>query len=86
VAGEIDLASAEQLERRIARWCAACPGPVVELDCSRLGFIDSTGFRVLFDAAERLAEEGRRLVVSNLPATSRRAAEILGLGEVLVMR
>jgi anti-anti-sigma factor len=86
VTGEVDLASAEELERKLARWCETCRGPVIEVDCSRLGFIDSSGFRVLFDAAEQLAKEDRRLVVANLPATSRRAAEIIGLGAVLVLR
>jgi len=46
--GELDLGSAEQLERALAE-----AGDEVLLDLSGLTFMDSTGVRVLLEAAER---------------------------------
>ena len=48
--GELDLASADDVERRLAALCAA--GTPTRLDLDELAFMDSSGLRVILQAAE----------------------------------
>lgn len=60
IAGEIDLATAPQLNARIE---TIQPDATVVLDMSGVTFMDSTGLRVLIGAHERSKEAGGRLAV-----------------------
>src|SRR3954447_12326088 len=60
--GELDIASAETLERELETLEADSPGTLV-LDLRRVEFIDSTGLRAVIAADERARWAGRRLVV-----------------------
>ena len=59
--GELDLATAPALERALAK-AAGDSAPLV-LDLRQLGFIDSSGLRVILSAASQAAEAGRRLIL-----------------------
>ena len=59
VSGEIDLASAPQLEDALTE---VTDGTIIA-DLTDVGFIDSTGLRSLMTARERIAETGRLLLV-----------------------
>ena|SRR5215203_776889 len=61
IEGELDLAVAEQLDEVLTAAGAECTCVVVGLE--RCAFIDSSGIAVLLRAHNRMAEEGRRLVV-----------------------
>lgn len=60
--GELDMASASQLERAIAGATREQPQAVV-LDLRELDFIDSTGLRTLISEHERSQEAGRKFAL-----------------------
>lgn len=60
--GELDMASASQLERAIAGASKESPAAVV-LDLRELDFIDSTGLRTLIFEHERATAEGRKFAL-----------------------
>src|SRR5690348_5791687 len=66
VAGELDLASAEQLEAQLRQLESAEPELLV-LDLRELEFMDSTGLRAVIAADARARERGARLVVVRAP-------------------
>ena len=80
--GEIDLATAPELRRRLEAAMLASDGDFV-VDASQLSFIDSTGLRVLVDIRDALAARGRRFGIVSLPPIARRAIDVVGLHEVL---
>ena len=54
--GELDLASADQVQQRLDALQAA--GEAVVLDVDRLLFMDSSGLRVVLQAAENSRQSG----------------------------
>lgn len=71
--GELDLATAPQLERRLGE----LSGRLV-LDLRRLDFIDSTGLRLLLRTEERSRRDGLDLRLAPGPA-AQRLIELTGL-------
>jgi anti-sigma B factor antagonist len=61
VVGELDLAVAGELDEKLAGAAADCDRVLIGLE--RCDFIDSSGIAVILRAHNRMAEEGRRLVV-----------------------
>jgi anti-sigma B factor antagonist len=78
LAGEMDLANSPGVERELKRVETSEPSVLV-IDLSALGFVDSSGVRVLIDAHARAAEDGRRLVIRRPPG---RIMRILSLGHI----
>ena len=60
--GELDLAGAAALEQELARLDAESPDAVV-LDLRDVGFMDSSGLRVVAVASQYAEERGRRLAL-----------------------
>jgi anti-sigma B factor antagonist len=58
--GELDLATAEPLRSTLLE-AIANDGTGVALDMTRCSFIDSTGLRILVEAARLLGRDGQRL-------------------------
>ncbi|HUO45712.1 MAG TPA: STAS domain-containing protein [Acidimicrobiia bacterium] len=83
-AGEIDLASVELLETRLADLARNSIDRVL-IDLTGVTFLDSTGLRTLLSAHTRLAEEGGTLalVVSGGPVE--RLLDITGVGSTLTI-
>ena len=54
-------------------------GTDLVLDLSQLGFVDSSGLRVLISAQHQLADHGGTLVLRSPSETVRRLLEITGL-------
>ena len=79
VAGELDLASAPQLQRafddRLERQ--------VTVDLAGVTFIDSTGLRALVTARNDLAERNQQLVVGRCSPAAARVFALTGLGDAL---
>lgn len=71
--GELDMASAPELERLLTEQ----RGPVL-LDLRSVRFIDSSGLRILVGAEERSRRDGLDLRLASGPAT-RRILELTGL-------
>ena len=80
VAGEIDVATAPQVERALD---AAGPEKRVVLDLSECGFIDSSGLRTLLGARSAAEAAGGSLVLVVSDQGLLRVFEVVGLGEVL---
>jgi anti-anti-sigma factor len=82
VTGAVDIRTAPELERTLAR--ALQPGCHLRLDLSAVWFIDSTGLRAIATAAHRAHASGGVLTLdSPLPHQARRMIEITGLERLL---
>ena len=75
--GELDVATATQLEARLA-------GNIdTVLDLSELSFIDSTGLRVLVSTAHRAQAEAWEFTVRNPQPTVLRVLKLVALEQLL---
>jgi anti-anti-sigma factor len=66
VSGELDLATAEELDAELKRAETSGPATLV-LDLRELDFMDSTGLRIVIAADSRARERGARLLVVRAP-------------------
>ncbi len=82
--GELDLSSADRVERELERVESERPDLIV-LDLRGLTFLDSTGLRLIVTADQRARQSGRRLAVVRGPATVQRVFSITKLDERLDM-
>jgi anti-sigma B factor antagonist len=80
--GELDLASAPQLQACLAELTANGVKHVV-VDLANLRFIDSTGIGVLVSDFKRLSEVGGSMAVRNAGPRAYRVFEMTGLVELL---
>lgn len=78
--GELDISSAGDVERELARIERDCP-PMLVLDLRGLDFMDSTGLRVIVAADARAREQSRRLVVVRGPDAVQRIFRMTRLDE-----
>lgn len=78
VAGEVDLAVADQLDAALER---AAAYDRVLIDLQRCEFIDSTAIAVILRAHEQMAARGRRVALYGASGQVRRILSITGLTE-----
>lgn len=83
--GELDLATAGELEARLAELEAAEPDEVL-LDLRELEFIDSSGVRLIVAADRAASRRGRRFAVVSGPPAVQRVLDISGVGGRLDVR
>ena len=76
-AGELDLASADVLEAEL-RALAGAQAERVVLDLRGVGFMDSTGLRLLISVRNAAKRSGQRLLVVPGPACVQRLFELTG--------
>ena len=81
LSGELDLATAPQLEQTLRD--AQLDASLVVLDLRELGFMDCAGLHVIVDAAERARRDGRRLIVVRGRAHVDRLFTLTGTGDVV---
>jgi stage II sporulation protein AA (anti-sigma F factor antagonist) len=62
LSGELDISTAPKVEDELARVEPNRPDLII-LDLSKLGFMDSTGLRLLISADARAREAGRDLAI-----------------------
>lgn len=67
VAGEVDMATAAELERRVERALANNPFPTLLVDLCRCRFMDSTGMHTLVRAFQRVQQLRGRFGVACTP-------------------
>jgi anti-sigma B factor antagonist len=84
LSGELDIASAPQVEEALNRIEANQPGLIL-IDLRGLEFMDSTGLRTVVSADSRAREEGRRLAVVRGPEQVERIFTVTRLNERLEM-
>ena len=76
--GELDLATSPLLDPTIAE-LASGGAPRVQLDCSLLEFVDSSGLSAFVHNSRDLQAHGRSLELVNVPDRFRRLFEICRL-------
>ncbi len=81
--GELDIASASRLERRLLRAEAARP-PQILIDLRELEFIDSSGLNVLLAARRRSDTADHALVLLRGSHAVQRLLELTGTEHVLI--
>jgi anti-sigma B factor antagonist len=85
LAGELDLTTAPELERRLGE--ASDHGSDLVLDLNGVSFLDSAALHVLFRIARRFEEEDKRFgIVLEPTAPVARTLTIVGLDEVTRVR
>ncbi|MDO8210485.1 STAS domain-containing protein [Conexibacter sp. CPCC 206217] len=82
--GELDIASAGQVERELTQIERDAP-PTLVLDLRNLAFMDSTGLRIVVAADARAREQSRRFVVVRGPDAVQRIFHMTRLDERLDM-
>jgi anti-anti-sigma factor len=82
LAGELDLATAIELDARTEQACASGAGELV-LDLRELVFIDSSGLRAILRAQERCDSHRCELFLTPGPPAVQRLFELTGLLERL---
>ncbi|HEY4281196.1 MAG TPA: STAS domain-containing protein [Conexibacter sp.] len=82
--GELDIASAGQVERELER-IERDPPETLVLDLRGLAFMDSTGLRIVVSADARAREQSRRLAVVRGPEAVQRIFRMTRLDERLDM-
>jgi anti-anti-sigma factor len=84
VAGELDLASASELEQALRE--AQRHARLVVLDLGELVFLESSGIHVILDAAGRVRRGEERLILVRGPAQVDLALTLTGVSkEILVL-
>lgn len=81
VTGELDLATAPELERLLEE--REQTGSTLVIDLSRVTFVDSSGVRVLVGQVRRAQETGARLTLVTEDPAVLRVLEITALTEVV---
>ncbi len=84
VSGELDLASAPDLETELNR-LGDSDVELVILDLRKLRFIDSTGISLLAKAHRAAEDAGRRFAVVKGPRQVQRLLELAGLEQRLTL-
>ena len=84
VAGELDLATAPQLERKLRE--RQSQARLVVLDLRELSFMDSSGVNAIVDANIRAQREGGRLVILRGPPHVDRLFSLTGVDRELDIR
>jgi anti-anti-sigma factor len=82
LSGELDLAVAAELETMVLGLCGEGVS-AIELDLSRLTFMDSTGLRAVLRAQELCAEHGHDFLVTPGGGQVQRLLELTGTTQVL---
>jgi anti-anti-sigma factor len=81
--GEVDMAVADDLLIDLLERVEGDPSPILEIDCSRLTFIDSSGLAMLVALRTKTA---KRLVLYSIPDNCRQPFAITRLDAVFVLR
>ena len=80
VNGEVDLATASDLEACVLRALEGSPSSVV-LDLGGLTFIDSSGLRTLVSASRAATTHDATLALRHVPSHAQRVLDLTGLAD-----
>jgi anti-anti-sigma factor len=84
ISGELDHYGVTDIGDEVRGAVRQATGPVV-IDCARLGFVDSSGLRLLVEAETMAEGAGRTFVVRHPSAPLRSLLRISGLDEVMTI-
>jgi anti-sigma B factor antagonist len=81
--GELDMATASELDQRILSAMRDRPSGHVVVDLDQVEFMDSAGLRMLLTAAATARTNGNRLLLRRPQRAVRRLIEVTGTGALL---
>lgn len=84
VRGDVDLATADRLQAAVAPLLR--PRAEVVLDCAGVGFLDSTGLRVLLALNRAARADGGTLVLEAPPEAVTRVLALAGVAGLFTVR
>lgn len=84
VRGDVDLAGADRLWGAVSP--LVLPGRDVVVDCSGIGFMDSSGLRTLLDLGRRAGQAGGGMVLAAVPAPVARVLDLAGVAGAFTIR
>jgi anti-sigma B factor antagonist len=82
IAGDIDMATAPDLQKGISENLKIAPDALIILDLTAVTFLGSAGLNALLQAAQRQGDSLRILIGADNPRVER-PIEIAGLAEIL---
>lgn len=82
VAGDIDFASVKEFDGALQKAITEFPGDF-HVDLSQVEFIDLEGLRTLVQASQAVGEEGRQLIVTQMPSHLREVLRIVAWSETI---
>ncbi len=85
LSGELDPATAPQLDTAIEQVLSGSKVDRLVLDLSGLSFLDSSGLRVFVTAREALSAQGGELALRGPSANTQRLLDVTGLGEIIAV-
>lgn len=85
LSGELDPATAPQLDQEIERILGTGSVQQLVLDLSGLTFLDSSGLRVFVTARAALTGQGGELRLRAPSANTQRLLDVTGLGEIIAV-
>lgn len=77
--GDVDVRSVPGVRERLLRAVSAAPGATVQVDMSRVTFLDSSGLGVLVAARRHAVESGGRLALVEVPPPVAALLRLTGL-------
>lgn len=80
VSGELDIATADQLSSQLEE-LKVPEGGQIAVDLSQVGFMDSTGLRILIAANRKAGEAGHEFTVVTGQSPARRVFELTRMDE-----
>ncbi len=83
VRGELDIGSQARLRQAMAAVLNRHSPRIFVLDLSELSFIDCSGLRVIMWAHQRQAEQGRELIITNVPPKVLRVLRLTSCDTIL---
>ena len=83
-AGELDIATAPELLRRLDASIDANPGSAIVIDFGAVTFVDSTGLGALMVARRRARTHGGRVGIVNARPAVQMTLQVTGLDKLLL--
>lgn len=83
--GEVDIDTSDEFRKKLYEIVEKNEGNM-NLDCTNLNYIDSTGLGVLVGVLKKVKSNGNDIYVSNLKSTIKKLFLITGLDKVFIIK
>lgn len=85
VSGEVDIYTSDKMKETLSRMIEEKKSEI-QIDCTDLAYIDSSGLGVLIGVLKKLKEEDRDLVILHARSNILKLLNITGLDKIFVVR
>lgn len=84
IVGRLDTTNAADFEKEIAPVMAE-PGGDIELDCSEIDYISSSGLRIFLMLQKRVIGAGGKLILNNMKVEIREVFDMTGFSSIFII-